>query len=69
MEEDPDSYIIEFERMFNHEFPHNLIPNGKKYDWRKVQDQIYFYKYNQYAIWGFTAKMTKNFIDIIKSDS
>ena len=52
---------------FAHEnFPYDMIPGGKEYDWKKGKYSVYFYKYNKYVIWGLTAKITKNFIDIIK---
>lgn len=66
IEEDPDVYKIKYERNISREFPYNLIPNGENYNWGEVTDKIYFYKYDEYVIWGFTARMTKNFINIIK---
>lgn len=49
------------------DFPYYLIPNGKKYDFAKGKHEIIFYQYEDYTIWGFTAKMTWGFIDIIKN--
>ncbi len=66
LEEEPDTYLVKFERNMARDFPYNLIPNGKDYDWYEAEDKIHFYKYKDYIIWGFTAKMTKNFIDKIK---
>lgn len=63
----PESYKVEFSRKMEADFPYNLIPNGEKYDWKNGSDEILFYNYKDYNIWGFTAKMTKNFIDIIKN--
>lgn len=40
------------------EFPYDLIPNGKKYNFSKAKNRVLFYKYEDYIIWGFTAKMT-----------
>ncbi len=66
LENEPDIYSVNFKRNMAADFPYNLIPNGKDYKWYDSKDEIYFYRYKDYNIWGFTAKMTKNFIDIIK---
>ncbi|NLY77878.1 MAG: CoA pyrophosphatase [Tissierellia bacterium] len=63
---EPKLYYIELHPEIDNDFPYNLIPNGKNYDWRIGKYSVYFYNYNNYTIWGYTAKMTKNFIDIIK---
>ncbi|MDD4726437.1 MAG: CoA pyrophosphatase [Tissierellia bacterium] len=64
---EPDRYELDIQTLENEEFPYNLIPNGKKYKFRRGKHQVLFYKYKNYIIWGFTAKMTKNFVDIYKS--
>ncbi|WP_313233666.1 NUDIX hydrolase [Tissierella praeacuta] len=66
MENEPDIYYLDLQTVLNDEFPYNLIPNGKKYNWRRGKHSVMFYYYKDYIIWGFTARMTKNFIDIIK---
>lgn len=47
-------------------FPFHLIPKGKAYNWRTGTYSVYFYEYLDNIIWGITARITKNFIDIIK---
>ena len=64
---EPDRYELDIQTLENEEFPYNLIPNGKKYKFRRGKHQVLFYKYNKYIIWGFTARMTKNLVDIYKS--
>jgi len=63
---EPKPYYIELRPAINNDFPYNLIPNGKDYNWRTGKESVYFYIYKDYVIWGYTAKMTKRFIDIIK---
>lgn len=63
---EPDSYYLNVETDFNDEFPYNLIPNGRNYKFRKGKHTVMFYFYKDYIIWGFTAKMTKKLIEIIK---
>ena len=48
------------------DFPYHLIVDGENY---KFRDGIYkslFYKYEDYVIWGITAQMLKDFIDIVR---
>lgn len=66
LETEPDTYFLGIKTVLNEEFPYNLIPNGKDYNWRDGNRSVQFYHYKDYTIWGYTAKMTKQFIDIIK---
>ncbi|MBZ2174608.1 CoA pyrophosphatase [Schnuerera sp. xch1] len=66
LNDEPKLYYIELHPAISNDFPYNLIPNGKDYDWKIDRHSVYFYHYNDYIIWGYTAKVTKNFIDIIK---
>lgn len=63
---EPDIYELGLETVENDEFPYNLIPGGKKYKWRRGKHRVLFYQYNDYIIWGFTARMMHHFIEIIK---
>lgn len=66
IETEPKVYDIDFKRSISKDLPYNLIPNGKKYNWQKIKDSVYFYMYGDYVIWGYTAKVTNCFIEIIK---
>lgn len=66
LENEPDKYTLDLKTVENEEFPYSLIPNGKDYNFKKGQHSVLFYKYDKYIIWGFTAKMTKHLIEIIK---
>ncbi len=50
----------------NESFPYELIPKGKDYNFRQGKHIVLFYQYGDYIIWGFTARMTKQFIEIIR---
>lgn len=63
---EPKLYYVELHPAISNDFPYNLIPNGKDYNWRIDKYSVYLYNYRDYIIWGYTAKMTKSFIDIIK---
>lgn len=66
LENEPKAYNLKLETKYNAEFPYNLIPRGKDYNFREVVNKVCFYEYNDYIIWGYTAKMIKNFIEILK---
>lgn len=66
LENQPDIYYLDLKTVLNDEFPYNLIPNGRDYNWRSGKHSVMFYNYKDYTIWGFTARMTKQFVDIIK---
>lgn len=67
LENEPNGYYLDSEIKYNKEFPYNLIPNGKDYNFRNARRTIYFYEYGDYIIWGFTASLMKRFIDKIKA--
>jgi len=46
-------------------FPFELIPNGKDYNWKQGRYPVYFYNYNGYTIWGITARILHSFIEIL----
>ncbi len=66
LENEPNGYYLDLEIKYNKEFPYNLIPNGENYSFDKPKRAIYFYNYNDYIIWGFTASIMKSFIDKLK---
>lgn len=63
---EPKGYGLELQTTYNEEFPYNLIPDGKDYKFRKSKRTIYFYQYNDYIIWGYTATMTKHLSKLLK---
>lgn len=48
------------------DFPYDLIRDGKNYKFASGILKEYFYEFNEYIIWGFTAQIVKSFIDILK---
>lgn len=48
------------------DFPYHLIPNGRDYNWRRGQYPVYFYHYENYLIWGLTARILYHFIEVIR---
>lgn len=48
------------------DFPYNLIPGGYQYKWHTSEYPEYFYIYNEYVIWGLTARILINFLRLTK---
>ena len=65
---EPRIYNINFKKNLDDDFPFDLIPNGKDYNWRETKDSEVFYNHPIYNLWGFTARMTHNFINILKNN-
>jgi 8-oxo-dGTP pyrophosphatase MutT (NUDIX family) len=65
---EPISYDMVIGPHFTDEFPFHLIKGGKNYKFSKGKLVQYFYKYDKYVIWGFTALIINRFIEIIKKE-
>ena len=48
------------------DFPFDKIFNGEKYQWGKRSQEEWFYEYENYTVWGLTARILKYFIEIMK---
>ncbi len=48
------------------DFPYNLVVGGKNYKFLEGVYKSIFYKYEDHVIWGITAAILENFINIIK---
>lgn len=67
LETDPKSYKVNLKVERNEEFPYHLIPNGVNYKFKRGREEVLFYEYKGEIIWGFTAKMTRRFIESLKT--
>lgn len=47
-------------------FPHYLTSAKDKYEFNQGTYETIFYKYNNYVIWGLTARIINNLINILK---
>ncbi|EOC99246.1 NUDIX hydrolase [Caldisalinibacter kiritimatiensis] len=61
----PKLHKIKIKVDVEEDFPFYLIPEGRQYKWRTGKYPVYFYQYQDYIIWGMTARITKNFIDTV----
>ena len=46
LENEPDIYYLDLETVLNDEFPYNLIPEGRDYNWRRGRYSVMFYHSN-----------------------
>lgn len=61
----PLEVISKVELKRSEDFPYELIFNGKNYKFKDGEDKVLFYNFEEYVIWGITAKMLKSFFDKI----
>ncbi|WBW50086.1 CoA pyrophosphatase [Peptoniphilus equinus] len=66
LEHEPKIYHVAMHMENPSDFPYELIPNGKDYNFMKATDDIHFYTYNDHVIWGFTAQITYAFAVALK---
>ncbi len=66
--EEPYEYNMNIGPRNYDDFPFDLINGGKDYKFSQGTMPQYFYKYENYVIWGFTARVLKAFADIIKEE-
>ena len=64
LEQNPLVHTLDVQLNMNEDFPYELI--GNDYKWKTSNYSIYFYRYNNYIIWGLTAKIVKELLDIIR---
>lgn len=62
LDNDPKGYETKVDIKRGENFPYELIPGGRNYNFKRTGETTYFYNYEGEIIWGFTAKMTYQFI-------
>ncbi|AVK97228.1 CoA pyrophosphatase [Lysinibacillus sphaericus] len=63
---EPYMHLVSVEPMPSIDFPFDKIVNGAQYKWRTRSMEEWFFDYEQYTIWGLTARILKHFIELIK---
>jgi len=63
---EPYVHMVPMQPMPLTDFPYDKIANGNQYQWRSRMIEEWFYEYEQYTIWGLTARILKHFIETIK---
>jgi 8-oxo-dGTP pyrophosphatase MutT (NUDIX family) len=62
-----DIYQVETEMKPPPNFPYDLIPNGKKYNWNGRGYEVPFFKYEDQVIWGLTARIIIDIVQRLKN--
>lgn len=66
METEPLCHYIDIEMKPREGFPYEMIQKGKHYPWAKGKYPVYFYTYEGKIVWGITARITHNFVELLK---
>ena len=66
LQTEPLSYELVLKTEDTEDFPYELIPRGREYNFREGKHQVLFYQYGDYIVWGLTARLTKHLTDIIR---
>ncbi len=66
MENQPEIHMMQVKPFIEDNFPYDKINSPNGYQWRMGQYEVPIYNYHGHAIWGMTARITRNFVDIIK---
>lgn len=67
METEPDQHDTIWKVIESETFPYHRIEGGKNYPFSKGKTTQLFYEYNGHTIWGFTAQVIRNIIDILNT--
>ncbi len=67
LENEPLCYEVTIKPQMDESFPYHFIRGGENYKFHKGQIKQFFYQYEDYVIWGFTAMIVKRFTDLLKN--
>jgi len=68
MENPPEIHMMQIKPLIDDNFPYDKINSPEGYQWRMGQYEVPIYTFEGYAIWGMTARITANLIEIIKEE-
>ncbi len=69
METEPEKHDTIWKVIESETFPYHRIEGGKNYPFSKGKTTQLFYEYDGHTIWGFTAQVIRNIIDILNTAS
>lgn len=65
IQSNPQIHPIDVIMQSGEDFPYEMIQHGKDYPWAKGRYPVYFYTYQGRIIWGITARIVYNFVQLI----
>ena len=65
---EPYMHLISFQPVPSSDFPFDKIMNGAQYEWRTRLLEEWFFEYEDYTIWGMTARILKHFVHLLNGD-
>lgn len=69
LETEPEVFKVTLQAKPEKNFPYHLIVGGEAYDWGDETIDQYFYQYKDRVIWGLTAKILRQFINVLHKES
>ena len=66
LETEPDEYENRLRIELADDFPVEKIPGGVNYPWRMRKDRVVFYYYKDWVIWGLTARIMKDAVQVLR---
>lgn len=68
IENEPLSFSFTVSPEIPNDFPYELITHKSSYDWRQGKTVLPIYNYGERKIWGLTARILNNFVQLIRED-
>lgn len=68
VETEPEIEWVDVVQKPPEDFPYEKVNSPKAYEWRSGRVDIPIYMFGKYPIWGLTARMVHNFIDILEGN-
>ena len=62
----PQYYVSKVKSVPCEDFPYEMIPYGRDYQWREGVYPVYIYKYGERVIWGMMARITHTFLQLME---
>ncbi len=69
IENPPLDHPLRVKTEADEDFPFDKIQNGRDYNWKMASYPVLFYEYGEFIIWGMTARIVKNLVEIIKGEN
>lgn len=66
-DQDPQEHEVELIPEPGENFPYERIPRGRDYNWRPRRLPELFYEFKGRTVWGITARILEQFVDVINS--